>query len=101
MPYERAGRADKQGNRYEIKWCVYQLLKVLDEKLDYIILEAIGDDEAGVDLWVGHKDGRQEGQQCKGRNGPHEIWNYGTLNSKNILRNWNINLNVETIFMFL
>ncbi|WP_430788361.1 hypothetical protein VBD025_00755 [Virgibacillus flavescens] len=88
MPYEKAGRSDKQGNRYEIKWCVYQLLKVLEEKLDYITLEAIGDDEEGVDLWVVHKDSTQEGQQCKGRNGANETWSYGALNSKEILSKW-------------
>ncbi|MBB6452774.1 hypothetical protein HNQ94_001220 [Salirhabdus euzebyi] len=95
MPYEKAGRADKQGNRYEIKWCVYQLLKVLEEKLDYITLEAIGEDEEGVDLWVGYKNGTQEGQQCKGRNGANETWSYGALNSKEILSKWKSQLDRE------
>lgn len=95
MPYEKAGRADKQGNRYEIKWCVYQLLKVLEEKVDYITIEAIGDDEEGVDLWVGYKDGTKEGQQCKGRNGANETWSYSALNSKDILSKWKLQLNRE------
>lgn len=51
MPYELGGRADKSGNRFEIKWVIYQMLKVLDERLDYVVLEALGDDEKGIDIW--------------------------------------------------
>jgi hypothetical protein len=50
MPYEPSGVADKWGNRYEIKWVLYQIIKVLEEKLDYVVLEALGDDERGVDI---------------------------------------------------
>jgi hypothetical protein len=92
MPYEKGGRADKNGNRYEIRWCVYQLLNVIEEKIDYITLEAIGDDEEGVDIWIGHKDGTLEGQQCKGRNASNETWTYGSLNSKRILEKWKTQL---------
>lgn len=88
MPYELGGRADKSGNRFEIRWVIYQILKVLDEKLDYVVLEALGDDERGVDIWIGLKDGTREGQQCKGRNGSKEYWDYGTANSKGIFTNW-------------
>lgn len=42
MPYESRGVADKSGNRFEIRWVIYQILKVLDEKLDYVVLEALG-----------------------------------------------------------
>ncbi|WP_342433463.1 hypothetical protein [Neobacillus sp. FSL H8-0543] len=50
------------------------MLKVLEEKVDYITLEATGDNEKGVDLWISYKDCTQEGQQCKGRNGANETW---------------------------
>ncbi|PAV27790.1 hypothetical protein CIL05_20140 [Virgibacillus profundi] len=92
MPYEKGGRADKRGNRYEIRWGIYQLLCVLEEKTEYVIFEAIGDEEEGVDIWVEYRDGRQEGQQCKGRNSANESWTYGDLNSKNILSKWKIQL---------
>src|SRR5690606_27081069 len=85
---EKGGRADKQGNRYEIRWGIYQLLCVLEEKAESVIFEAIGDEEEGVDIWVEYKDGRQEGQQCKGRNSANETWTYADLNSKNILSKW-------------
>ncbi len=92
MPYELGGRADKRGNRFEFRWVIYQMLKVLDEKLDYVILEALGDDEQGVDIWIGKKDGSREGQQCKGRNGSKEFWDYGTANAKGIFTNWKYQL---------
>jgi hypothetical protein len=53
MPYPSGGRADKLGNRFEFRWAVYQILQVMDEKIDYFILEALGDDEQGVDIWIG------------------------------------------------
>lgn len=92
MPYELGGRADKSGNKFEIRWVLYQMLKVLDEKLEYIVLEALGDDERGVDIWIGQKNGSREGQQCKGRNGSKECWDYGTANNKRIFKNWKYQL---------
>lgn len=92
MPSELAGRADKDGNRYEIKWAVYQILELLNEKLDYVILEALGDDEVGVDVWVGKKDGTREGQQCKVRNGSKEYWDFGSANAKGIFTKWKYQL---------
>lgn len=92
MPYGSAGRADKSGNRFEIKWVIYQIMKVLDEKLDYVVLEPLGDDEQGIDIWIGHKNGSREGQQCKGRNGSKECWDFGTANAKGIFTNWKYQL---------
>ena len=92
MPNELGGRADKRGNRFEIRWVIYQMLKVLDEKLDYVVLEPLGDDEQGVDIWIGKKNGSREGQQCKGRNGSKEYWDYGTANAKGIFTNWKYQL---------
>ena len=95
MPYELGGRADKSGNRFEIRWVIYQMLKVLDEKLDYVVLEALGDDERGVDIWIGQKNGSSEGQQCKGRNGSKEYWDYGTTNAKGVFTNWKYQLDKD------
>ncbi|MNW40958.1 hypothetical protein D3C74_180840 [compost metagenome] len=92
MPYPSGGRGDKLGNRFEFRWAVYQILQVLDEKIDYFILEALGDDEQGVDIWIGRKDGIREGQQCKGRSGSKEYWEFGTANSKGIFKNWKFHL---------
>ncbi|MEK4527753.1 hypothetical protein CXK86_08105 [Paenibacillus sp. BGI2013] len=92
MPYELGGRSDKSGNKFEIRWTVNQILEVLDERLDYITLEPLGDDEQGVDIWVGLKNGTREAQQCKGRNASKEYWDYGTANAKGIFTNWKFQL---------
>lgn len=89
MAFEVGGRGDKLGNRYEIIWVVKKLIEVIDEKIDYIILEPINDiEEEGIDVSIGKKDGTQEHQQCKARNGWLEKWNFSDLNSKNILQRW-------------
>lgn len=92
MPYEKGGRADKKGNRFEIRCIVYQLLQVLEEKSEYIILESIGEDEKGIDMWIGQKNGLKEGQQCKGRNGSKEYWDYASVNAKGIFNDWKYHL---------
>lgn len=88
MAYEPGGRADKYGNRFEYNWTINKLLDVLNEKISYVIIEAVGDDEKGVDLWVGYKNGFREGQQCKGRAGSEEYWTYSSVNAKGIFTNW-------------
>lgn len=97
MPYEKGGRADKNGNRFEIRWVVYQLLQILEEKIEYVILEALGEDERGTDVWVGNKGGTKEGQQCKGRNGSKEYWDYGSVNAKGIFTNWKYHLDRDRL----
>ncbi|EHB5185483.1 hypothetical protein JX009_000281 [Listeria monocytogenes] len=97
MPYEKGGRSDKNGNRFEIRWIVYQLLSVLEEKLEYVALEALGEEEKGIDVWIGQKNGMKEGQQCKGRNGSKEYWDFGSLNDKNIFENWKYHLDRDEL----
>ena len=69
MPLEIGGRADKQGNKYEINCIIYEMLKVLDETNYSVIIEALGTDEIGTDILVTTFDGLKEHQQCKARNG--------------------------------
>ena len=88
MAYEIGGRADKYGNRFEINWTIRKLLEVIEEKIESVTIEAIGDDEKGADLWITYKDGIRESQQCKGRNGSFEYWDYGSINSRNIWKTW-------------
>ena len=68
MPFEKGGRADKQGNRYEVKCIIYELLKVLDEVNYSVEIEVLGDNEIGTDILVTDMDGKKEHQQCKARN---------------------------------
>lgn len=93
MPFEKGGRADKQGNRYEINCIIYEMLKVLDETNYGVIIEALGIDEIGTDILVTTFDGQKEHQQCKTRNASKEHWDISDLKSKDIFSTWKIQLN--------
>lgn len=88
MPLEKGGRADKMGNRYEIRCIIYEMLKILREVNYSIIIEAIGDDEVGTDILITDFEGKKEHQQCKVRNASKECWTIADLKARNILSNW-------------
>lgn len=85
MPFEAGGMADKLGNRYEGRWLVSKLLSLMNEKILSITVEAIGDDERGVDLWIVENNGVRQAHQCKARNGSKEYWDIGDLASRGVL----------------
>lgn len=87
MALEAGGYAEKLGNRYEANWIAYQLLQLLQEKINYVVVEPIGDDEVGVDLVIGNNDGSYEHHQCKASSGNSEYWHLSKLHSSNILKN--------------
>lgn len=95
MPFEKGGRADKQGNRYEINCIIYEILKVLNETNYSVIIEALGTDEIGTDLLVTNFDGQKEHQQCKARNASKEYWDISDLKAKNMFYAWKIQLNKD------
>ncbi len=64
MAFELGGYSDKLANRYEGRWIARQLLLLLHEQVRSVTVEAVGVDEAGVDLWIERKDGKREAQQC-------------------------------------
>lgn len=86
MPYEVGGRADKLGNRYEGRWVVKELLRLLNEEIASVTVEAIGEEEEGVDLWVKNRDGSLECHQCKARNGSKEYWDLSDLAARGIFK---------------
>lgn len=86
MAYEPGGYADKLGNRYEGRWVVKQLLRVLLEHIVSVTVEAIGDDQDGVDLVLVQKGGERQFQQCKARNRSKEFWTVPDLNNRGILK---------------
>jgi hypothetical protein len=79
------GRADKLGNRYEGLWVAYQLLRLLAEEVAAVQLEALGDDERGVDVWVTQRDGTRDAQQCKRKNRSTGRWSIGELTRQGVL----------------
>lgn len=87
MPFELGGIADKLGNRYEGRWLATQFLSLLNEKIFSVTVEAIGDDERGVDIWIVQKNGVRQAHQCKARNGSKDHWDLGDLASRGVLSN--------------
>jgi len=85
MPFEPGGLAGKLGNRYEGRWVAKQLLRLLNEEIRSVTVEAIGDDERGVDLWIEKSNGIRQAQQCKARNKSKEFWSISDLKSRGIL----------------
>lgn len=85
MALEPGGYADKLGNRYEGRWIVRQLLRVLNEDLRHVECETVGDSERGVDLWVERPNGIRQAQQCKSRNLSKDKWSIADLFRAGIL----------------
>lgn len=100
MPFEPGGYADKLGNRHEGRWIVLQLLRLLYELYDSVTVEAIGDDEIGVDLWIEKSKGIREAQQCKARNSSKESWTIADLKSRGILDNMKFQLDRDPNHQF-
>lgn len=86
MPFEVGGRSDKLGNRYESRWIVKQLLRLLSEEIAAVTIEAIGDEEEGIDLWIKKADGSKECHQCKARNASKEFWDVSDLAARGIFK---------------
>lgn len=60
MSFEPGGRTDKAGNRFEIRYFILQLLKVIEEDITSATIEALGDDEKSTDIWIEKNDGVRE-----------------------------------------
>lgn len=103
MGFESGGYADKLGNRYESRWVASQLLRLLNEEIQSVIIEAIGDDEKGVDLWIVQNNGLRQAQQCKARNRSEESWSINDLKSRNIFNHAKFQLdnNTNNTFAFV
>ncbi len=85
MAFEPGGLADKLGNRYEGRWVAKQLLRLLNEEIHSVTVEAIGDGERGVDLWIQKNNGAKQAQQCKARNGSNGSWSINDLRGRGVL----------------
>ncbi len=92
MAFEPGGYSDKLGNRHEGRWVVKQMLRLLREEVCSVTLEAIGDDEQGVDLVIEFNYGTRQYQQCKARNASKEYWTLADLYNRDILPNMKFQL---------
>jgi hypothetical protein len=86
MSFDRGGRAAKPGHRHEGRRIIKNFLDVLDEHITSVTIEAPGDDEEGVDLWVIDKKGKRRAYQCKARNAGSDHWTAGDLYAKGIFK---------------
>ena len=76
------GPANKLGNRYEKLWTVYQLLRLIDGRIDSIRIEVPGLDEAE---FVVHRGEMKEFHQTK-RVSSQEKWSVASLDNNSILQ---------------
>lgn len=85
MGFLKGGTAAKLGNRYEGLWVVEKLLLLIAERIRSVQLEAIGDAEVGVDLWITRNDGSRGAQQCKAFNESKNNWSIADLGRRGVL----------------
>lgn len=95
---EPGGKADKLGNEYERLWVVRQLLLVLQGEAHSVLSEGLGDDERGIDVWVGFSDETRTGYQCKRQNGSKGSWSVSDL--KEVLKNAEFQLRRDSRYRF-
>ena len=93
MPFEKGGRADKAGNRYEINCIINELLNLIKETNYSVVIEALGEDEKGTDILITNFAGDIEHQQCKARNASKEYWEITDFKVRDIFKNWKYQLN--------
>jgi hypothetical protein len=100
MAFEPGGYADKLGNRYEDRWISKQLLRLLNEEIQSVSIEPLGDNNQGVDLAVVDKNGITQYQQCKSRNASSEHWSISNLANSKILDNLKFHLDISSECLF-
>lgn len=76
------------------------MLLLLAEQLTSLALESVGDDEAGVDLWLTRLNGTREAQQCKAENGTKSNWSLRDLESRGVLSNLKMQLQRDSSYRF-
>lgn len=79
MAFERGGRTDKFGNRYEDRYVVKCMISLLREQISSITIEPVGEDENGVDILIDKGNNILEFHQCKSRNGDSDKWTLASL----------------------
>lgn len=81
MSFERGGRADKYGNRYEDRYLAKLLLRLVREEFASITVEPLGINKDSVEYVAEQKDGTFNHYQCKGTNGNFPSWRFCDLKS--------------------
>ena len=95
MSFESGGFSNKLGNSYESTWVAYQLLRLLEEKILYVIVEPVGKNEVGADVIIKNKNDRIEFHQCKSGNANAEHWSLLQLSGLGVLNKANYQIQRE------
>lgn len=90
MSNEPAGRADKEGNRYEYLCVIDTILDLVSGKIVSFKHEPI--DEDGVDITTIEKSGIKNLIQCKSRNSSKDYWRFSDLKKLGCFDNWKYHL---------
>lgn len=78
------GASDKYGNRYEGRWTITCMIKVMSEQADSIRLEPPGEDGEGAEFWL--RTGENfEYHQVKRQHGASGRWTVSELEEKRVL----------------
>lgn len=78
------GPSDKAGNRYEARWTVACMARVLRRQYGSIRLEPPGPEGQGIEFWLQREDGR-EYHQVKRQGGRRGHWSLRELNDAGVL----------------
>lgn len=92
MSNEPAGRADKEGNRYEYLCVIKTILDLVSGKIVSFQYEPLGEDEGAVDITTIEKSGIKNFIQCKSRNSSKDIWAFSDLKKLGCFEKWKIHL---------
>lgn len=82
MSLETGGRADKLGNAYENRFLAKLFIQLLDEKIEAVIVEPVGNESKGVEFIAISKN-KKTYYQCKASNAMQDHWRISDL--KNII----------------
>ena len=86
MVLEQGGRADKGGNQYENRYLAKQLLLLIEEKLNSIQVEPLGEEGTCVEFITTTLDGIHRHYQCKASNGGSDHWNASDLERHGVFK---------------
>lgn len=82
----RGGEADKFGNRYEGRWTVAAMLRVLVGHAASIVIEQRGEGGKGVEFILARSGGVLEAHQVKRQRGNHNSWTLRSLRDDGVLK---------------
>lgn len=97
----RGGEADKFGGRYEGRWTVSALLRVLVGHAASIVIEERGEGGKGVEFVLTRHDGVVEGHQVKRQRGNQNNWTVRNLRDEDVLKAAAEQVNLGREFWFV